>query len=200
MKLATSVLALALVGSAFAAACSNSPKGKTAPQPTVAPTETALAEALPTAAPTDTGAATSAPTASGTPTTQPTTAPPAKPDWASMTKDQKMDVMKNAVMPKMTTEFQAADAKRYAKFSCATCHGAGAKDGKFAMPNAGLPKLTTENKFAAEMKKSPKVTKFMMEQVVPDMAAALGVAPYDPATKQGFGCFNCHTPKAATKS
>jgi hypothetical protein len=196
MKLATSVLALALVGSAFAAACSSSPKGKTAPQPTVAATETAVAEAPPTAAPVDTGA----PAASSTPTTAPS-APPAKPTWASMSKDQKTEVMKTAVMPKMTTDFQGADAKRYAKFSCATCHGAGVKDGSFAMPNAGLPKLTTDGKFAAEMKKNAKVTKFMMEVVVPDMATALGVAPYDPATKQGFGCFNCHSPaKAPTKS
>jgi hypothetical protein len=63
------------------------------------------------------------------------------------------------------------------------------------MPNPGLPKLTTTGKFEAEMKKSPKATKYMMDKVVPEVAGALGVPPYDPTTKQGFGCFNCH-PKA----
>ena len=41
----------------------------------------------------------------------------------------------------MKKVFQAYDAKAYAKFTCATCHGDGATDGKFKMPNAKLPKL-----------------------------------------------------------
>jgi hypothetical protein len=43
------------------------------------------------------------------------------------------------------------------------------------------------------MKKNAKVTKFMMERVAPEMAKLLNLPPYDPATHEGFGCFNCHT-------
>jgi hypothetical protein len=189
MKSTTSLLGIAILGSALGAACSSAPKPKPAPPPT--------AEAAPTAMPEATGAQTSAPTAeppaSGAASTQPT-APPAKVEWAAMSRDQKLELMKTAVMPKTTADFQAFDAKRYATVNCATCHGAGAKDGKFAMPNAGLPKLSTDGKFAAEMKKNAKVVTFMMEKVVPDTASALGVAAYDPATKKGFGCFSCHAP------
>jgi hypothetical protein len=32
----------------------------------------------------------------------------------------------------------------------------------------------------------------MAEKVVPEMAAALGMPPFNPATKTGFGCMGCH--------
>jgi hypothetical protein len=35
----------------------------------------------------------------------------------------------------------------------------------------------------------------MSEKVVPDMAAALGEKPFDPATNTGFGCGGCHEVK-----
>jgi hypothetical protein len=77
--------------------------------------------------------------------------------------------------------------------SCVTCHGAGAKEGKFKMPNASLPKLDPKDGFAKHQKKTPAVTKFMMETVAPEVGKLLGMPPYNPETKQGFGCFNCHT-------
>ena len=43
--------------------------------------------------------------------------------------------------------------------------------------------------------KKPEIVKFMSEKVVPDMANALGEKPFDPATKQGFGCAGCHEVK-----
>ena len=73
-----------------------------------------------------------------------------------------------------------------------TCHGPNAKKGEFKMPNPKLPKIPS---FEAVMKKHPKATKFMSEQVVPEMSKLLGVVPFDPATKTGFGCMNCHTAK-----
>ncbi len=120
--------------------------------------------------------------------------------WATMSKDQKIEHMKEAVMPKMGELFGSFDGDRYAKITCATCHGPGAKEGKFEMPSAALPKLTMPTgdgePFAEEMKAHPEVTKFMMQQVTPEMVKLLpGVEPYDPATQKGFGCFGCHTPK-----
>ena len=117
-----------------------------------------------------------------------------------MSKDQKIEHMKEAVMPKMGELFGSFDGDRYAKITCATCHGPGAKEGKFEMPSAALPKLTMPTgdgePFAEEMKAHPEVTKFMMQQVTPEMVKLLpGVEPYDPATQKGFGCFGCHTPK-----
>jgi len=116
----------------------------------------------------------------------------AKPAWKDMTHDQKVELMKTVVMPKMGAVFKEFDAKKYAEITCATCHGPGAKEGKMQMPNAKLPKLDRTNGFAKHMKKNEKVTKFMMEKVTGEMAAALGVPAFNPETKQGFGCGGCH--------
>ncbi len=99
--------------------------------------------------------------------------------------------MKTVVLPEMKAAFQEFDAKEFADFSCATCHGAGAQQGKFDMPNPGLPPL---NKAVADS--TPAMTKFMAEKVVPKMAEILGEEPYDHATGKGeFGCMECHTEK-----
>ena len=55
------------------------------------------------------------------------------------------------------------------------------------------PKLDPTDGFAKHKKKTAKILAFMMEQVSPEMAKILDVPHYDPATHQGFGCFNCHT-------
>ena len=110
-----------------------------------------------------------------------------------MTKDQRKELMKTVVLPGMKTVFQELDAKAFADMTCVNCHGEGAKQGKFDMPNPKLPKLDPKDGFAKHMKKSPKVTKFMMEHVAPEMVKLLNVPPYDPKTNEGFGCFNCHT-------
>ncbi|HXS17675.1 MAG TPA: hypothetical protein VN764_10830, partial [Polyangiaceae bacterium] len=81
-------------------------------------------------------------------------------------------------------------AKEFETFRCTTCHGPGATKGDFEMPTKSLPALNEE-----EMKDHPEVTKFMIEQVVPKMAAILGEPTYNPETHTGFGCFNCHTKK-----
>ena len=77
--------------------------------------------------------------------------------------------------------------------NCTTCHGPGAKEGKFKMPNPKLPKLDPKDGFAKHKKSKGEILKFMMEKVAPEMAKLLDVEPYNPDTKQGFGCFNCHT-------
>lgn len=117
------------------------------------------------------------------------TASPEAPKFATMTKEQKLDHMKNVVSPRVGKVFQEADAKKYANFGCATCHGA-----KKANPHDHLPKLTLSNGGFEKLQKSkPEIMKLMADKVVPEMAAAMNEKPYDPATKQGFGCAGCHT-------
>ena len=104
--------------------------------------------------------------------------------------------MKTAVLPKMGSLFHDFDAKRYADPKCVLCHGSGAKDGSFKMPNPELPKLdlTPAGMKAMHAKFAP-IVEFMSKKVVPTMAGLLGEQPYDPKTQQGFGCLECHTKK-----
>src|SRR6185295_12130849 len=64
--------------------------------------------------------------------------------WDAMTFEQRKAYMKATVFPKAKELFVAFDPVRYKEFSCATCHGDGATDGKFKMPNPKLPKLPTK--------------------------------------------------------
>jgi len=116
--------------------------------------------------------------------------------WKDMSKEERATFMKKTVLPKMKAEFVLVDAKEFGEMNCATCHGDGVKDKSFKMPNPKLPKLVaTEEGFKKLSVDHPDMMKFMGQKVVPDMAALLGVAPYDPKTHQGFGCFACHTMK-----
>jgi hypothetical protein len=102
--------------------------------------------------------------------------------------------MKSDVMPKMGAAFTAFDPAKYAAPKCNLCHIAGVKDHTFKMPDAELPKLPSNPAdFQAIAAKNPKMMGFMAKTVVPQMAALVGEAPYDPVAKAGFGCFECHT-------
>jgi hypothetical protein len=113
--------------------------------------------------------------------------------WPQLDDGQRLERMKTVVVPRMKAVFQEHDAEHFAEFGCQTCHGAGAKQGRFKMPNPALPALNPTDGFKAHMDEHRNVTKFMMEQVVPEMAGALGESPFDPKTGEGFGCFECHT-------
>ena len=95
--------------------------------------------------------------------------------------------MKTHVVPSMKPVFQAADATRYAEFSCKTCHGPG-----FKAPRDYLPKLTMKDGKLTAFAEKPEIAKFMAENVAPKMAEAMGLPPFDMQTGKGFGCTGCH--------
>ncbi len=161
---------------ALAAACGGGQPEPVAPEPTPEPAPMPEPAPEPEAAPESEAAP----------------EPAAPPKWAEMNHEQKVEHMKSVVMPKMTAVFQEFDGKKYKEFGCPTCHGEGAKEGKFEMPNKKLPKLSSKNSFAKHMKKGRKVTEFMMQKVTPEMAGTLGTEPFNPETKKGFGCGGCH--------
>lgn len=122
-----------------------------------------------------------------------TSTPTADLQWAAMNEAERKQYMKNVVLPQMRDLFQAADPDAFAEFTCATCHGSSAETGSFEMPSPDLPTLNPKDGFQHAKQEHPEIFEFMQKKVVPEMAALLGVQPYDPATQQGFGCFHCHT-------
>ncbi|HTQ04222.1 MAG TPA: hypothetical protein VMI54_10205 [Polyangiaceae bacterium] len=160
---------------------SNQPAAETPPQPA------ASAAPAPEAAP---SASASAAAASAAPEAAPEAGPI---DWEKMDKAARGKYMKTVVMPKMKELFTAFDAK-YSDMKCTTCHGSAALSGSFAMPNPELPKIPSDMaKFKEWAGKNPKMAEFMAKQVKPEMAKLLNEPEWTPATKEGFGCTNCHT-------
>jgi hypothetical protein len=116
--------------------------------------------------------------------------------WKDMNKKERATFMKKVVLPKAKTLFATIDPKMTT--NCKTCHGKGAEDHTFKMPNPDIKALpSTPEAFMAWIKKNPdegKWAKFMGEQFTPAMAQLFGKTPFDPQTKTGdFGCIACHT-------
>ncbi len=109
--------------------------------------------------------------------------------WADMDHEERMEHMGAVVMPRMQAVFEGHDAERFSTFGCATCHGSGASDGSFAMPNPALPELDAANLYKKHRKESPDMVKLMWKHVEPEMGEALAVT-------YGFGgdisCASCH--------
>jgi cytochrome c553 len=129
-----------------------------------------------------------------------TSAEAKKVDWENMSFDQRKKLMKSTVLPQLKTAFRSFDPKKYKTFTCATCHGDGATDGKFKMPNAKLPKLpapTDRAGFTAMQEKKPEAVNFMRTVVAPKVAELIGLPEWSPQNPKGFGCYACHTSVAA---
>lgn len=109
--------------------------------------------------------------------------------WSDTLSDkQKSAFMKQRVMPVMGKVLaEMPEEEHHGEANCGTCHGQ-----PFKLPKDFLPKLTMKGGELTAFKEHPKVAAFMHERVVPEMAKAMGMQPYDPATKQGFGCGGCH--------
>jgi len=107
--------------------------------------------------------------------------------------DDQRKLMKTKVMPAMKAAFQAFDKKKFAHFTCKTCHGKDPKAVKYKMPNPELPKLD----FAALKvgKQKPKTAKFMTEVVRPKMAEILHEPEASQQHPDGFACLDCHEAK-----
>ena len=207
MRLVSLAPFLVIPAIALAAACGGgaSEQAPIAPPPPPAPElPDAAPSAVTTPAPAET--ATPAPTDAGAPTAQADAAPPAAPSaadsvpappkpWDQMDKKERLALMKTVILPNMKTAFQNFDAKDFKDFTCVTCHGPGAKKGKFDMPNPGLPKLDFKNGLKDDLAKHPETVKFMHEVVTPQMVKMLGVDAFDMKTMKGFGCGGCHTAK-----
>ena len=109
-------------------------------------------------------------------------------DWKTMDADQRKKHMKEVVMPRMKAVFTTFNAEHYGEANCMLCHGEGAKEGKFDMPNPDLPPFSTDL-----FDESPEVAAFMKAKVLPTLAAALNLPIYDPATGEGeVSCMTCH--------
>jgi len=118
-------------------------------------------------------------------------APPSA--WKDMPHEERIAHMKHVVLPTMKLEFQAWKSDEFAEMDCATCHGAGARDETFEMPNPDLPRLPGgPDGFEKLLRDEPEAAAFMAQVVVPKMAAMLGEHPYDAKQHDGFGCFRCH--------
>lgn len=120
---------------------------------------------------------------------------PGAPDkqWADKDFQQRKEWMGIEVLPKMKALFKEYDEAQFKGFGCDTCHGSDGKEKNYAMPTDSIYPLDKADPVGKAMKYDEKVTKFMVDKVVPDMAKLLDAEPFDPKTGKGkVGCFTCH--------
>lgn len=102
--------------------------------------------------------------------------------------DERIEFMKQRVVPAMQPVFVQHDASKFSTFGCVTCHGKSADQGEFHMPSGSLPKLGGDL-----TKKFPRAKlDWMLTEVKPTMAKLLKVKEWSPEDPYGFDCFGCH--------
>jgi hypothetical protein len=118
--------------------------------------------------------------------------------WPTLSWEGRHDLMTLAVLPNMSRAWQEHDGAADPTMTCRTCHGANAEAVDYRMPN-GLPPLDLAHLPSATSRdpREARMAKFMFDVVVPKMTDLLDATPYDPATRRGFYCFDCH-PKGGT--
>jgi hypothetical protein len=117
--------------------------------------------------------------------------------WKDMDLAQRTKYMEDVVMPRTKAAFVAFDPS-YADMDCKTCHGAGADDKTYKLPNPDIAPLpNSPEAFMAWLGKdaeAARITPFMAEKLEPLMAELLQETLFNPETMTGeFGCANCHT-------
>ena len=133
---------------------------------------------------------------SSPPAQAPAQAPAKAVTWKDMDATQREAFMKEVVMRRTAPWFVAFDPK-YQSMDCKTCHGDGATDGTFEMPNPKIKPLpNSEEAFMAWVSKDPEAgryAQFMATKLEPLMGELLQVKVFDPQTKTGdFSCESCH--------
>lgn len=132
-----------------------------------------------------------APTAAADPV--PVTAP-GPGEWKTWSHERKLAYMKGPFFEQAKAVFTAFEPARYARFNCRTCHGEGADNQTYKMPNRDLAVLVGGKPGFQELADhEPQLLGFMQQQLVPAVAGLLGVPAFDMKTHVGFSCFDCHT-------
>ena len=114
--------------------------------------------------------------------------PEAVQPWSAMNERERVAHMTNVVQPRMAALFRTFDDQRFAEFGCATCHGPGASNGTFAMPNPALPELNPRFFYRKHRKGQHEMATFMWKEVEPNMAQLLGLR----RGEAGVHCGTCH--------
>ena len=105
--------------------------------------------------------------------------------FALLDHEQRVQFMKERVVPVMKPLFQQHDAHEFADFGCKTCHS---EDGRFDMPNSELPVLD----FSDMAKHEARDVEWMKTIIQPAMAGLLHVPLRSEDRPDGFGCARCH--------
>jgi hypothetical protein len=113
---------------------------------------------------------------------------PAAKGWATMDRDARLTYMGTEVLPKMKEAFKQ---RGFDTFKCANCHGEDYKEVEFKMPNDLTP-LNPDNPIQSGMDLDEEMTKFMVSEVLPQMAEMLGKETDVTTGKGEFGCLSCH--------
>lgn len=108
--------------------------------------------------------------------------------WATMDRDGRLTYMGTEVLPKMKEAFKQ---RGFDTFKCANCHGEDYKEVDFKIPNDLTP-LNPDNPIQSGMDLDEEMTKFMVSEVLPQMAEMLGKETDVTTGKGEFGCLGCH--------
>jgi hypothetical protein len=108
--------------------------------------------------------------------------------FSKLDRDQRIQLMKEQVVPTMRPLFVGHDATKFASFGCETCHRNGAHTGRFEMPNPELPILTFDDMSSFDRRD----IEWMKSEVSPAMAKLVDESPFTPDNPTGFGCSSCH--------
>jgi hypothetical protein len=113
--------------------------------------------------------------------------------WPTWSRERKFAYMRDTVLPAEKAIFARFEPLRFASLSCETCHGQGARDGTYKMPNPDLPRLDGgRGGFQELLDKQPETLRFMQKVVAPETARLLGFPAFDMEKHVGFSCYQCH--------